>query len=112
MSSDDVRAIPSDELDGDEGWERLTDEPDVRGVEAIRVFAEAPWEWAVTVAAMEFVRDDPLESELRDGIDAALRTVEGVLDVDEEDREVWVVNGAPSGEELTQAVARTVDQFA
>jgi len=57
----------------EEDWERVNGEPDVRGVEAGRIdFAGG---WNVTVAVMEFVREDPLESELRRRIAAALRSV-------------------------------------
>ena len=65
----DVRQV---QVDGsDESWERVTDEVDVRWVGADRIdFAGG---WNVTVAVMEFVREDPLESELRRRIAAALR---------------------------------------
>jgi len=65
--------------------------------------------WRVTVWAMEFVREEPLESELREAIRDALERVPGASDVDEEDREVWVVGGSPSGEALVVAVAAVVD---
>ena len=82
-------------VDGtDEAWERVTGEPDVRGVDAVRIdFAGG---WNVTVAVMEFVREDPLESELRRRITAALRSVGGVETAGEMDREVWFVTGTPS----------------
>ena len=41
--ADDVRRVPDEEVDGEEGWERLIDD-DVRGVEAIKVGDE---EWPV-----------------------------------------------------------------
>jgi hypothetical protein len=56
----EVRQVVADGVD--EAWEWVTGEPDVRGVEAGRIdFAGG---WNVTVAVMEFVREDPLESEL------------------------------------------------
>jgi hypothetical protein len=98
-------------VDGtDEAWERVTGEPDVRGVEAARIdFAGG---WNVTVAVMEFVREDPLESELRRRIAAALRSVGGVETAGEMDREVWFVSGSPSGEALVRAAAEVVDDLA
>jgi hypothetical protein len=94
----------------DEAWQRFTDDPQVRGVEAnrLRDFGE----WSVFVCAMEFVREEPLESELRLGIGAALRGTPGVSQVAEEDREVWRVGGSPTGDALTRAVADAVDEFA
>lgn len=87
----DVRQVAVDGTD--EAWERVTGEPDVRGVEAGRIdFAGG---WNVTVAVMEFVREDPLESELRRRIAAALRSVGGVETAGEMDREVWFVTGTP-----------------
>ena len=94
----------------DEAWERVTGEPDVRGVEAGRIdFADG---WNVTVAVMEFVQEDPLESELRRRIAAALRSVGGVETAEEMDREVWFVTGTPSGDALVRAAAEVVDDLA
>jgi hypothetical protein len=61
---------------------------------------------------MEFVREEPLESELRRRIAAALRSVEGVETAEEMDREVWFVTGTPSGEAMVRAVAAVVDDLA
>lgn len=94
----------------EEAWERLTDDPDVRGIETVR--ADETGGWQVTVWAMEFVRDGPLETDMRRRIDTALRSVNGVATADEEDREVWFVTGTPSGKELTEAAARVVDELA
>jgi hypothetical protein len=93
----------------EEAWERLTDDPDVRGIETARVEIGG---WQVTVAAMEFVRHDPLETDMRQRIATALRAVNGVAAADEQDREVWFVTGTPSGKELTEAAARVVDELA
>ncbi|MFA9430813.1 hypothetical protein [Egicoccus sp. AB-alg2] len=61
------------------------DDDDLRAVEAIRYDA-GPWTWQVGVAVAEFRRDDPLEDELRQGVEAALAAVPGVTEVAEEDR--------------------------
>ena len=104
----EVRQVVTDGVD--EAWERVTGEPQVRGVEAVRIdFAGG---WNVTVAVMEFVREDPLESELRRRIAAALRSVRGVQTADEMDREVWFVTGTPSGDALVRAAAEVVDDLA
>lgn len=104
----EVRRVVADEVD--EAWERVTGEPYVRGVEAGRIdFAGG---WNVTVAVMEFVREDPLESELRRRITAALRSVGGVETAGEMDREVWFVTGTPSGDALVRAAAEAVDDLA
>ena len=57
-------------------------------------------------------REDPLESELRQQMATALRAVPGVDVVAEEDRELWYVTGAPSGEALIRAAAQVVDHLA
>ena len=104
----DVRQVVAD--GADEAWERVTGEPDVRGVGADRIdFAGG---WNVTVAVMEFVREDPLESELRRRIAAALRSVGGVETAEEMDREVWFVTGTPSDDALVRAAAEVVDDLA
>jgi hypothetical protein len=105
--SDDVRQVsPGPE----EAWERLTDDPHVRGIETARVDEVGGWQ--VTVWAMEFVQDGPLETDMRRRIADALGAVNGVTRADEEDREVWLVTGTPSGKELTEAAARVVDELA
>ena len=106
----EVRRVPDDEVDGEEGWDRLIDD-DVRGVEAIKV-GDGEWSWQVILAVAEFVREDPLESELRERMVGTLRAAPGVTAVAEEDREVWIVNGQPSGEALVRAAARVVDDLA
>jgi hypothetical protein len=106
--SDDVQQVFF--LDADEAWERLTDDPDVLGIEVARI--EEIGGWQVTVVAMEFVRDEPLETEIRRRLANALRAVKGVVTADEEDREVWYVTGSTSGKELTEAAARVVDGLA
>lgn len=52
------------------------------------------------------------EADLRRGIISALRAIPEVTNVYEEDREVWGVDGNPSGDELVAAAADVVDQFA
>ena len=104
----DVRQVHQD--GADESWERVTGEPDLRGVGADRIdFAGG---WNVTVAVMEFVREGPLQSELRRRIAAALLSAGGVESAGEMDTEVWFVTGTPSGEALVRAVAAVVDDLA
>jgi hypothetical protein len=111
--TDDLRRIPGNELDGQcvEGWERVTDEPDIRGVSASMItLGEQPY-WSVGVAVAEFVRDSPLETDLRRRMPAALGAVDGAESVWEEDREAWGVCGTPSGEALVRAAAGVVDRL-
>jgi hypothetical protein len=110
--ADEIRQIPTAELDGeaDEAWERLTDDSDFLGVEATKL-AGMP-RWHVFVAVAEFLGEDPLESELRRRMAAALGGVAGAEHVAEEDREVWIVTGSPSGEALVRAAAEVVDDLA
>jgi hypothetical protein len=94
-------------------WVRDVADPrdrDVLGVDAIEWRSDRRWQ--VTVAVMEFIRDVPLESELRRRIAAALRAVPGVTAVAEDDREVWGVRGTPTGTALVEAVAPIVDELA
>jgi hypothetical protein len=108
--TDEIRLVPPDESDVDELWQRLTDEPDIRGIEA---WADSEFEgWCVEVSAQEFIRTDPLGTELRRRMQAALRAVDGVTEVDRHDNESWLVNGQPSGQQLTRAAADVVDELA
>ena len=111
---DEIRRVPAAELDeaSDEGWERSVDDQDLRGVSAYRITLGEPVYWSVGVAVAEFLREDPLESELRQQMAAALGAVPGVDFVAEEDRELWYVTGDPSGESLIRAAAQVVDHLA
>jgi hypothetical protein len=110
----DVRRVQSDELDEHcaESWERVTDDPDIYGVDASMItFGEQTY-WSVGLAIAEFLRADPAETDFRQQMSAALVAVDGVQRVWEEDREVWGVTGTPSGQALVRAAAAIVDHYA
>jgi hypothetical protein len=102
--------IRRDDVEGDEAWNRLSGEPHLFGVEVIK--NDQPGGWQVTFWALEHVREEPLESLLRAGIERRLRAVRGVTGVRAEDREIYWVTGISSGEELAAAGAAAVDDFA
>jgi hypothetical protein len=68
--------------------------------------------YTVMVAAMEFIREEPLEGELRAAIAAAIAAVPGVSESFEDDREAWAAIGSPDARELTAAVANAVAPYA
>ncbi|QKV71508.1 MULTISPECIES: hypothetical protein [Streptomyces] len=104
-----VRQVqPSDSTIAEE-WERTADERRLSAASASK-HREGSW-WWVNVPLMEFVRTDPLASELRDRIAEALSNVRGVTSVEEEEREVWFVAGTPTGETLVEAVAHVLDDM-
>lgn len=98
--------------DAGERWSRRTDDVDVLGVEAIRRRDGGDWPWQVHVSVAEFLREAPLDIEFDISVDRALRSVEGVTDVQQEDREVWIVRGTPSGEAVVHVVSGALDRFA
>jgi hypothetical protein len=108
--SDEVRRIEPEDDEIAEEWVRLTDEPEIRGVEAYTT-GEAD-DWVVAVWAQEFFRQDQLGVELRQRMQRALRAVPGATGVYEHDNEQWDVTGTPSGEALTRAAASVVDDLA
>lgn len=111
----EVERVPDAQVDAElaEEWVRRVDDADLRGVGAYRYGEPAgPWTWGVVVGVAEFLREEPLEGEMRASVDRALRGVPGVSEVTEEDREVWIVAGQPSGEDLVRAVSEAVDQVA
>ncbi len=101
---------PADE-EIDQEWVRLTAEPDVRGVEALRWKDSDTWPWQVIVGAHEFVREGPTADLLDERIYAALVAVPGSTQVAREDTEVWIVDGDPSGADLVTAAAAVVDEL-
>lgn len=101
-------AVVGDGADDDgQSWLRSADDP-ARGVE-VNLFADGTL--TVFVSAAEFIRADPLESELRSAVDEAVRIVPGVDDVYEEDRELWVITGTPDPEQVLQSVGEAVDRL-
>lgn len=104
------KVVPADSTVLEE-WQRVTDDPDLRGVNAARS-KQAKWNWRVTVNAAEFARKAPWEERLQNGLLAALKRVKGVRSVAHEDREVWLVEGETSGEDLIRACSAVVDDLA
>ncbi len=87
-------------------WVSKTNEPDILGVGASRERGDRYW--AVSVNVAEFIREDPLESEFRKLVSSALSRVKGVVSVEEEDREVWLVKGDANGSELVRATVKAL----
>lgn len=93
-------------FDGEKTISWVVDEEDeVRAVHVIRSDDDEEWPWQIEVGAGEFVRTEPLETELIEAVDAAIRGVRGVTDVIHEDREVWMIAGRPRGRALARAVS-------
>ncbi|ARC58514.1 hypothetical protein AS850_15610 [Frondihabitans sp. 762G35] len=99
-------------LDDEVEQEWIRDGEDYEGVAALKIRGEKEWPWQVAVAAAEFVREEPLEDDLADAVTSALRAVRGVVEVEHEDREVWIVSGRPRGKALVVAAAAAVDGLA
>lgn len=108
--TEEVQQVPPGDAEIAEVWNRLTAEPDIRGVESCRI--DEIGAWVVSVWAQEFFRQDPLGVELRQRMESALQAVDGVTSVAEHDNESWNVRGSPSGEALTRAAAGVVDDLA
>jgi len=86
-----------------EHWEVSADDVDLFGFSALCEPAmQYPWSLCINVA--EFVTREPLASEFRQGIAAAISSVAGVVAIEEAAQDVWVVGGEPDGEELVHAV--------
>jgi hypothetical protein len=106
--SEEIRQIEPEDEEIQEEWIREAESG--RTVSANRVDEIGGWQ--VAIWAMEYVRSDPLETELRRQIVRALQAVKGVSTAEEQDREQWFVTGAPAGRELVAAAARVVDELA
>ena len=109
---DEIRMMASQDDEILAEWVREGDDPDIQMVDVCQLARGGEWPWQVEVAAAEFVREEPFESEFRDRIDQAIRSVPGVQHVVEEDREVWLVSGNPDAEHLVRTVADAVDALA
>jgi hypothetical protein len=93
-AAEEIRQVAVGDEDGDafEAWERTTTTADMRSVWAHKT-SLPDWTWEITVAALEFVREDPLESRLRGALRTALQAVPGATAVSEEHRETLQVAG-------------------
>lgn len=111
MAIEVERVEPADDQLAEE-WIRKTHQDDIQGVGASRWKEGGDWPWQVEIWVAEFLREEPLQSELFEGVGEALRGVAGVTDVVHEDRETWVVAGTPRGEDLVRAGAGVVDRLA
>lgn len=111
MSDIEIERIEPEDEEIREEWGRVTEESDVLGVGAVRM-DDAEWPWQVYVSVMEFVRDEPLQSDLEVALSAALAAVPGVREAAHEDREVWIIKGEVDGPSLVRAASLVVDRFA
>ena len=110
MSDIQVEKIEPADDESLEEWGRVTEEPELLGVGAVRM-DDDEWPWQVQVSVMEFIRDEPLESELETAISRALAAVPGVVEAAHEDRETWIIKGKADGPSLVRAAAAVVDGF-
>ena len=94
-----------------EEWVRITGEKDILGVCAARM-SQSDWPWQVSIYVAEFIRSEPLQSELFDAITSALSGVPGVARAVQEDREVWAVQGNVAGDALVRACSLALNRLA
>ena len=106
---DYIAQIKPEDDELEEEWLRSTGEAELN-VSACKIADEAAWQ--VTIWAMEYVRSEPLEGELRHRITQALQGVSGVSGAEEQDGEQWWVEGSPTGRALVAAAALVIDEFA
>lgn len=106
-----VDQVESEDEDIVEAWSRRTDEPHILGVSAIRL-SEDEWPWQVAASIAEYIRDEPLQSQMRAAMLSALSRVSGVEDVEEDERGIWVLEGCVHGRDLVLAAVAVVDQLA
>jgi hypothetical protein len=99
-----VKINSSDEFfdECEEQWVYITDESDLMGVDASRDVDEGD-DWRISISVSEFIRDEALASTLHSSILKALEDVDGVDAVEQEDREVWLVEGSANATALISA---------
>ncbi|MEO6627193.1 MAG: hypothetical protein ABIP03_01350 [Aquihabitans sp.] len=112
MTDDRIVRVADHMVDGVQEWDRRTGDDQVRGVSALQRWTDGRWNWQVDVSVAEFLREQPLEGEMRSAVAGAIRSVAGVSEVAEGDRAMWVVSGDPSGEDLVRAVGEAIDRLA
>src|ERR1043166_2765715 len=93
MTPVEVTQLTPEDAELLEEWIRVTDERDLFGVCATRS-RDGEWPWRVSIFAAEFIRKEPLQSQLCDAITRALSGTPGASRAVQEDREVWLVQGS------------------
>ena len=94
-----------------EEWVRITDEKDILGVSATRN-KNSDSLWHVWINVAEYIRSEPLQSELQVAITNALNEISGVTNAIQVDREVWEVQGNVSGHSLVHSCAIALNNLA
>lgn len=105
-----VEQVESEDDEALEQWVRVTEEQHILGVCAER--SDGKWPWRVEIFVAEYIREEPLQSELHNAITAALKRVPGVNKAVQEDREVWVVKGKVAGDALVRACSTALNRLA
>ena len=85
-------------------------EPSAQAVSAHR-WDGPEFAWSVSFDLGEFVTDPEDSHALHQTVVQALIKVPGVKEVGREDKEVWAVDGDPSGPDIIRAGAVAIDQF-
>jgi len=93
---------------GIEHWVRWTDEPETWDVSALGIDASA---WLIWERFSDRLRWTPLEHAYLSQMYEALRSVDGVVQVNTRDPKEWVVYGNARGEALVRAMAGVVDRM-
>lgn len=111
MSNPIIKQVKPEDEEIIEEWVVESDNNDVWGVYVTKMDDEYEFPWNITIAAAEFIREEPLESKFRDLVEKALSAVTGVDEVIEEDREVWLVDGEPDGKALMEASLSVIKEL-
>ncbi len=108
-----IQQVEPDDYELAEEWVRVTDEKDIFGVCATRARDGGEWPWQVGIYVAEFIRKEPLQSQLHNAITDALSRVPGVTRAGQQDREVWAlqVQGEVSGEALVRAASAALERL-
>jgi hypothetical protein len=111
MTNIEIRPVKPKDSGISEEWVRVTDVGDILGVGATRS-SSCEQLWQVWIAVAEFIRSEPLQSELQVAITNALNEIPGVTEATQVDREVWEVQGDVSARSLIVASAIALDSLA
>ena len=79
MTTIEIKQTPPLDEEILEQWVRVTDDEEIHGVCATRSANEG-WPWQVSIYVAEFIRDEPLQSELHEAVSFALSEAPGVAE--------------------------------
>jgi hypothetical protein len=105
-----IEQVPPEDEEIEDEWVHASPTQPALFVIASKWKEDSEYPWGVGVAVADLVREPSAEKILSAAIHQALMKTVGVVDVQREDADSWIVSGEPSGHDLVANVGKAVVQ--